>query len=299
MRKMKMMRRIIAVIMALIMTMALCACGSSAAPAATSAPAAAATEAPAAADPLASYNGQLRVGMECAYAPSNWQESAATDTNVPVENVPGAYAEGYDVQIARIVADALGLELVIVKMDWDGLIPALNAGQIDCIIAGMMDTAARREAINFSDPYKETIYAMMINKDSAYAGATNIQDFSGASVLGQRDTALDTVIDQINGVNHLTAVASVPDMVARLQQGACDAIVINLESADVYLDTNPNFMVIAFEGDNGFELPAKGSCVGVRKSDDVLLGLVNEALATVDSETRLAMWDTAVENAPA
>lgn len=290
-----MMRRITAILLALIMTFALCACGSSA-PAATTAPAA--SEAPAD-DPLASYNGQLRVGMECAYAPSNWQESEASDTNVPVENVPGAYAEGYDVQIARIVADALGLELVIVKMDWDGLIPALNAGQIDCIIAGMMDTAQRREAINFSDPYKETIYAMMVNAGSAYENATSIQDFSGASVLGQRDTALDTVIDQIEGVNHLTAVASVPDMVARLQQGACDAIVINLESASVYTETNPDFVVIEFEGDNGFELPAKGSCVGVRKSDDALLALVNEALAGIDSETRLAMWDTAVANAPA
>ena len=292
-----MMRRITAILLALIMTFALCACGSSA-PAATTAPAA--SEAPAPADdPLASYNGQLRVGMECAYAPSNWQESEASDTNVPVENVPGAYAEGYDVQIARIVADALGLELVIVKMDWDGLIPVLNAGQIDCIIAGMMDTAQRREAINFSDPYKETIYAMMVNAGSAYENATSIQDFSGASVLGQRDTALDTVIDQIEGVNHLTAVASVPDMVARLQQGACDAIVINLESASVYTETNPDFVVIEFEGDNGFELPAKGSCVGVRKSDDALLALVNEALAGIDSETRLAMWDTAVANAPA
>ena len=290
-----MMRRITAILLALIMTFALCACGSSA-PAATTAPAA--SEAPAD-DPLASYNGQLRVGMECAYAPSNWQESEATDVNVPVENVPGAYADGYDVQIARIVAEALGLELVIVKMDWDGLIPALNAGQIDCIIAGMMDTAARREAINFSDPYKETIYAMMVNAGSAYENATSIQDFSGASVLGQRDTALDTVIDQIEGVNHLTAVASVPDMVARLQQGACDAIVINLESASVYTETNPDFVVIEFEGDNGFELPAKGSCVGVRKSDDALLALVNEALAGIDSETRLAMWDTAVANAPA
>ena len=291
------MRRITAILLALIMTFALCACGSSA-PAATTAPAA--SEAPAPADdPLASYNGQLRVGMECAYAPSNWQESEASDTNVPVENVPGAYAEGYDVQIARIVADALGLELVIVKMDWDGLIPALNAGQIDCIIAGMMDTAQRREAINFSEPYKETIYAMMVNAGSAYENATSIQDFSGASVLGQRDTALDTVIDQIEGVNHLTAVASVPDMVARLQQGACDAIVINLESASVYTETNPDFVVIEFEGDNGFELPAKGSCVGVRKSDDALLALVNEALAGIDSETRLAMWDTAVANAPA
>ena len=82
-------------------------------------------------DELNYLNGQLRVGMECAYAPNNWQESEASDTNVPIENVTGAYADGYDVQWARIIADYLGLELVIVKMDWDGLIPALNEGNID------------------------------------------------------------------------------------------------------------------------------------------------------------------------
>ena len=250
------------------------------------------------AEELAYLNGQLRVGMECAYAPSNWQESAASETNVPVENVPGAFAEGYDVQIARIIADYLGLELVIVKMDWDGLIEALNQGQIDAIIAGMADTAARREAINFSDPYHSTIYGLMVNAGSPFENATSIQDFSGASILGQRDTMLDTVIDQIEGVNHLTAVASVPDMIARLNQGACDAITVNMESVPVYLAANPDFVAISFEEGQGFELGFTGSCVGLRKSDDALLGLVNEALATVDQEARDAMWDTAVNTQP-
>ena len=236
--------------------------------------------------------------MECAYAPSNWQESAATDTNVPVENVTGAYAEGYDVQIARILADQLGKELVIVKLSWDGLIDALNQGQIDAIIAGMMDTAERRESINFSDPYKETIYSMMVLAGSPYENAASIQDFSGAAVLGQQGTALDDVIDQIEGVEHLSPVGSVPDMISRLQQGTCDAIVINEESAPGYLASNPDFRLITFSEGNGFTLPAMGSCVGLRKSDTELLAQVNEILATIDSDARTEMWNTAVANQP-
>ena len=158
-----MMRRSISVLLALLMVLALAACGQTAAPAPAATAAPAAEEPAAEANPLAYLNGQLRVGMECAYAPNNWQESEATDTNVPIENVPGAYAEGYDVQIARIIADQLGLELVVVKMDWDGLIEALNQGQIDAIIAGMADTESRKEAINFTSPYHETIYALMVN----------------------------------------------------------------------------------------------------------------------------------------
>ena len=278
-------RRLAAVLLSLMMLLSLCATASA--------------ESAAPYEELKYLNGQLRVGMECAYAPNNWQESEASDTNVPIENVPGAYAEGYDVQWAKIIADYLGLELVIVKMDWDGLIPALNEGQIDAIIAGMMDTAARREAINFTTPYHATEYGMMVNAGSPFEGAKTIQDFSGASVLGQKDTALDTVIDQINGVEHLNPVSSIPDMVARLQQGACDAIVVNVENAPAYMTSNPDFRLITFAEGDGFELPAKGSCVGIRYDDNDLVTLVNEALAGVEQEQRDEMWNTAAEKAPA
>ena len=212
--------------------------------------------------------------------------------------MPGAYAEGYDVQIARIIADQLGLELVVVKMDWDGLIEALNQGQIDAIIAGMADTESRKEAINFTAPYHETVYALMVNAGTQYENATSLADFNGASVLGQKDTALDWTIDQIEGVNHLTAVASVPDMIARLQQGTCDAIVINLENAPGYLAANPDFVVISFPEGEGLDPGFKGACVGLRKSDDALLGLADAVLATIDQEQRDELWETALTNQP-
>ena len=239
-------RRTIATLLAALMLLALTACG-----AGMTSPAQDANDPAEETDPPATESSQFRVGMECAYAPSNWQESAATDTNVPVENV-----------------------------------------------AGIMDTAERRESINFSDPYKETIYSMMVLAGSPYENATSIQDFSGAAVLGQQGTALDDVIDQIEGVEHLSPVGSVPDMISRLQQGTCDAIVINEESAPGYLASNPDFRLITFSEGNGFTLPAKGSCVGLRKSDTELLAQINEILATIDSDARTEMWNTAVANQP-
>ena len=114
----------------------------------------------------------------------------------------------------------------------------------------------------------------------------------------QQGTALDDVIDQIEGVEHLSPVGSVPDMISRLQQGTCDAIVINEESAPGYLASNPDFRLITFSEGNGFTLPAKGSCVGLRKSDTELLAQINEILATIDSDARTEMWNTAVANQP-
>jgi ABC-type amino acid transport substrate-binding protein len=236
--------------------------------------------------------------MECAYAPNNWQEDTATDTNVPIENVPGAYAEGYDVQIAKTICKQAGYQLVVVKMAWSGLIEALNQGQIDAIIAGMADTAERRESIAFSDPYHVTEYGVMVNADSPYASATSIHDFSGASMLGQKDTKLDTVIDQMDGVTHLTPVDSVPNMISRLQQGTCDGIIVNVENTDAYLAANPNFKVISFAEGDGFDLGFVGACVGLRKDDTDLLDAVNAALGTIDQATRDDMWATAMASQP-
>lgn len=286
--EMKMTRRIISILLAALMILALAACGGSA-PAASQAPTA---EAPAA------DVKQFRVGMECAYAPSNWQEDTATDSNYPIENVPGAYAEGYDVQIAKHIADSLGCELVIVKLAWSGLIEALNQGQIDAIIAGMADTAERRESINFSAPYHVTEYALMLLPDSRFVGGTTIHDFSGASILGQKDTKLDTVIDQMDGVNHLPPVDSVPNMISRLDQGTCDAIVINLESAPSYLALNPDYVVVEFADGDGFDLGFNGSCVGLRKSDDALCQDINASLAEYSQEDFDQLWAWAVENQP-
>ena len=246
---------------------------------------------------LSYLNGQLRVGMECAYAPNNWQESEASETNVPIENVPGAYAEGYDVQIARIIADQLGLELVVVKMDWDGLIEALNQGQIDAIIAGMADTESRKEAINFTAPYHETVYALMVNAGTKYEDATSLADFNGASVLGQKDTMLDTVIDEIPSVNHLTPVDSVPNQLSQLDQGTCDAITYNTENTNGFLRANPDLVAIQFEKGKGFKetVPAN---VGLAKGQKKVLAKINKAIAAVDQDTRTKMFDAAVERQP-
>ena len=274
-------RTFTALLLAAIMLFALTACGSQAADDSSS------DQQQEQQDTSTNESNEFRVGMECAYAP-----------NVPVENVAGTYAEGYDVQIAKAIAEGLGKELVIVKLSWDGLIDALNQGQIDAIIAGMMDTAERRESINFSEPYRETTYGLMVLADSPYLNATSIQDFSGAAVLGQQGTALDDVIEQIEGVDHLSPVGSVPDMISRLQQGTCDAIVINVENAQGYLASNPNFRLVTFDEDSGFTLPAKGSCVGLRKSDTALLDQVNSILSGIDDNARAAMWQAAVDGQP-
>ena len=111
--------------------------------------------------------GVLRIGMECAYEPYNWTDiSGASFGAVPIsgEGKSGLYANGYDVQIARYIANRLGMELEIYSIEWDSLLPALESGAIDAIAAGMSPTAERAEQIDFTDTYYESNLVVIIRK---------------------------------------------------------------------------------------------------------------------------------------
>ena len=82
----------------------------------------------------------LAVGMECNYAPYNWSQADDSNGAVPIKNVDNMYTNGYDVQVAKKIAEALGKELEIYSYEWDSLIPGVQSGKLDMIIAGMSPT---------------------------------------------------------------------------------------------------------------------------------------------------------------
>lgn len=116
-------------------------------------------------DAPATTTGTLKIGMECAYEPYNWTDTDGSSFGaVPIssEGQQGLYANGYDVQIAQYVANRLGLKLEIYAMEWDSLIPAVNSGAIDAIVAGMSPTAERSEQLDFTDTYYESNLVVII-----------------------------------------------------------------------------------------------------------------------------------------
>ena len=112
-------------------------------------------------------NGTLKVGMECAYEPFNWTETASGtlgEVAISGEGKDGLFANGYDVQVARFVAAALGMKLEIYAIDWESLLPAVQSGTIDAIVAGMSPTADREKEIDFTDTYYESNLVVIIKK---------------------------------------------------------------------------------------------------------------------------------------
>ena len=117
-----------------------------------------------ASDSTDTSNGTLKIAMECAYAPFNWTQTTDANGAVPIQGQDGMYANGYDVQVAKYIASQLGMALEVYSYVWDSLIPAVQSGAVDAIIAGMSPTAEREEQVDFTNCYYNSNLVVIIKK---------------------------------------------------------------------------------------------------------------------------------------
>lgn len=239
----------------------------------------------------------FKVGMEAGYAPFNWTQMDDSKGAVAIEG-NAEFAGGYDVEIAKKIADGLGKKLVIVKTEWDGLVPALTSGKIDAIIAGMSPTKERKETIDFSDVYYKSNLVMVVKKGGKYDNASSIQDFKGAKVTGQLNTFHYSVIDQIKGVKKETAMDNFSAMRVALESGVIDGYVSERPEGVSAQSANNKFKMVEFK--NGFKTSPEDTAiaVGVAKDSD-LKEKINKILSGISEEERLSIMDAAIKNQPA
>ena len=245
----------------------------------------------------------IKVGMECGYAPFNYTQTTDANGAVKISNAEG-YANGYDVQIAVKIAEALGKELVIVKYEWDALINAVQTGTLDFIIAGMSPTAERLESIDFSSAYYESQLVIVVRKDGAYTGATRLSDFNGAKIVAQNGTFHDKALEaqaQANGIIRQTPMDTFPAMINALNTGAIDGYVAEEPGAISDCTTNTAFTYIHLVNNStGFTATAEDVqiAIGLKKGSQYKAP-INTVLAAIDSATRQTMMNDAIANAPA
>ena len=243
--------------------------------------------------------GELRVGMEAGYAPFNWTQKDDRNGAVQIQG-DKAYAGGYDVQMAKKIADKMNRKLVVVKTEWDGLLPALQSGKIDAIIAGMSPTAERRKEVDFSDPYYESQLVIVTRKDTKYAKATSIKDFAGAKVTAQLSTFHYDVIPQIPDVNKQEAMDNFPAMRVALESGTIDGYVSERPEGVTAESVNPDLKMVEFDKANGFQTNPEDVqvSVGMRKGDPDM-AQVNQILADISQDERVEVMDQAIKDQPA
>ncbi len=240
----------------------------------------------------------IRFGCEAAFAPYEWRQDAETEYTLPIDNAPGTYVDGFDIQLMKLIAEGMDREPIVIDMSFDGLIAALNAGQFDAVIAGISATDERKEAVDFSHPYLKSDIGILMRRDSPYAGAESLEDLAGASIIAQKGSIQDAAIDQIPGVNHMDPANSVPDAITRLMQGTVDGVAIDLLNSNIYEEQYPDYLVVSFEKGKGFpENP--GASVAVAKGDPRgILDAINEVIDGLSDEERQQMWDDASDRVP-
>lgn len=288
------MKKLISLLLALALCVGLVSCAAPAAPAAPAEPVKPSAEAPSAPAVEPAAKEKFVVGLECNYAPFNWTQAEQTQDSVVIPG--GGFADGYDVQIAKLIAEGLGRELVISKIEWDGLPPALLSGKIDAIIAGMSPTADRALTIDFTDPYYESDLVVVVRKDSPYASASSLADFAKAKITAQLNTFHYTVIEQIPDVQLQTAMDNFPTMIVALTSGTIDGYISERPGAVSATESNPEITFVEFAQGKGFVASPEdvAIAVGLQKGRPELVEQINSILAGISKEQRQQMMDKAI-----
>ncbi len=275
------MKKIIAMMMAMIMVLSMAACSGG--------------------QNSGVEDGVLTVGMECAYAPYNWAQTDDSNGAVPISNVPGAYANGYDVMMAKKICEANGWQLEIKKLDWDSLVPAVQSGEIDCAIAGQSMTAERDEVVDFAGPYIYASIVCLVQKDSPLASATGISQLTGTCTSQRGTVWYDTCLPQIKGATIQPAADDAGAMLLAVSSGTVNFVCTDMPTAQGAVITYPNLTILDFSGkEDNFQVSDEEINIGisVRDGNKTLLDAMNKVLSPMSAEDFNKMMASAVAIQP-
>lgn len=227
----------------------------------------------------------LRVGMECAYAPFNWTQDSKT-TPDGTEAVPiykeKYYAYGYDVAVAKMLAEHLGMELEIHKSEWSSIGISMDVGDYDCIIAGMGKTAERELAYSFTEPYYYRDNCIVVKAGGPYENVKGLSDLAGKGVrlTTQLGTGWVPLLEQVPGAVKPGNYETTSECFMAVSNDVADVVVVDLPTAQSALMTNKGLKIIRLAKDDTFtgDGPMVNVCIATRKSDTALRDKLQKAL---------------------
>ena len=252
-------------------------------------------------------DGVLTIGMECAYAPYNWTQMDDSNGAVPISNVEGAYANGYDVMIAKRICETYGWELEVQSGEWGSLTPAVQSGLQDANIAGQSMTADRMAEVDMAGPYYYATIVCLTTKDSQYADAESIADLAGGKCTAQSGTIwYDSCLTQIENAKLTPPADNAPAMLMSLTTGEVDFVCTDMPTAMGACAKNDNLVILNFSGTDGdFQFASEAERaenvnigMAVKKGNTALLDAINKALAPLNEDHFNAIMDQAIAVQP-
>ena len=246
-------------------------------------------------------DGVLTVGMECAYAPYNWTQTDDSNGAVPIVNNPGSYANGYDVMIAQRICDTYGWKLEVQAIEWDGLIPALNAGTIDAVIAGQSMTTSRMEQVDMAGPYFYASIVCVAKKDSEQAKAKGISELTGTCTAQSGTIWYTDCLPQVEGAQIMAQSESAPAMIMAVESGTVDFICTDMPTAMGACATYSDLAILDFsDTEDNFKVDEGQINIGISvvKGNTELKDAMDKVLAPLNADIFNAIMNQAIAVQP-
>ena len=259
------MKKMLSAVMAGAVALSLTACGGNSASSASTASSAASAAASEPAAALQTVNpGKLTVATSPDFAPYEFYY---------IDENGDAQLSGFDVALAGVIADKLGLELEVIPMDFDGILMELQSGNVDIGMAGFSPDPERAETFDFSDIYYLGGQSFCVTKDNLDK-YKDYSDFDGKSVGAQTGSIQMKLADANTPNANIVGLSKVTDVINELVSGKLDGAFIETAVAECYAKNYPELCV-------ALEVPydVAGSSIGVVKGNSELLAGVNEAIA--------------------
>lgn len=208
----------------------------------------------------------------CVNAKPTEKETLVMATNAtfpPYEYYDGDEIVGIDAEIAKAIADKLGMELRIDDMEFNSIITAVNSGQADIGMAGMTITEDRKQSVDFSDSYATGVQVVIVTQDSPIQ---TVDDLAGKKIGVQLTTTGDIYATDEFGKDYVVQFNKGADAVLALKNGQVDAVIIDNQPAKAFVEQNEGLKILETEYAN------EDYCIAFKKGNDELREKVNNAL---------------------
>lgn len=254
---------------------------------------------------------KLVIGMECNYQPFNWTEKGQNEFTLPIYGTD-EHADGYDIQVAKYLSEATGMDVEIHKLEWGALIPALQNDEINMVLAGMSVTDERLEEIDFTDPYLSSDLAFLIQKQYIPEGNSSenpatyeelLELFDGKILICQQTVVGDGIIesyftnnDANKKIQHAEAAINYPLAAQDVFSGNAFAMPAELPVIEAMVNLDSSKLGILHVDESFLEtddLRGLDVNIGIKKGNTELKEKLNAALSELSDDTRSLMMGEA------
>lgn len=205
--------------------------------------------------------GQLVLGTSADYPPYEYHRMVDGEDTIV----------GFDIEIAKLMANALDVELVIVDMRFDGLLASLQSGKVDIVIAGLTPTEDRKKNIDFSQVYYDAMQTIIVNSDTV--GLTDSQAFESKKIGVQKGSIQEKLAMETFENAEILSLGKITDLVIALQSKKVDGIILAEPVAKSYVEGNSSLSL------TGIDLGREdGVAIGIKKGNESLKAKIDELL---------------------